>query len=256
MTNRFGWRRDSLDPRDHLLARAPAPADAPNYIDLRHQFEPPVYDQAARGSCVGNALNGNIQYVGKRQKLPWADLIPSRLMTYYGARAIEGSVASDSGCEIRDAIKFVAKNGFCFESGPDAWPYDIDKFTQKPPAKCYAMAAKHRITSYARVPQTVDGIRTSLFQGYPIVFGFTVYQALEDPEITRTGRLPMPVGDPIGGHAVVIIGCDLDNRTVLIRNSWGEKWTPNYRGHFMMPLEYVLNPELASDFWQVSAVSG
>ena len=41
------------------------------------------------------------------------------------------------GAEIRDGIKSVNKDGVCHETD---WPYDVDKFTEKPPRDCYLSA--------------------------------------------------------------------------------------------------------------------
>ena len=50
------------------------------------------------------------------------DFVPSALFIYYNERVIERTVSTDSGAQIRDADKDVAKQGVCPE--PD-WPYDI-----------------------------------------------------------------------------------------------------------------------------------
>ena len=47
-----------------------------------------------------------------------------------------------------------------------------------------------------------------LASGYPFVFGFTVYESFESPEVARTGDVPMPKPNEQsgGGHAVVAVG--------------------------------------------------
>jgi C1A family cysteine protease len=71
---------------------------------------------------------------------------------------------------------------------------------------------------------------------------------LSDPE---AGRLIMPKQNEasLGGHAVVLAGYDNPNRTFLVRNSWSAAW--GLRGFFLMPYEYVLRADLASDFWNI-----
>ena len=60
---------------------------------------------------------------------------------------MEHTVDSDSGAQIRDGIKSVAKQGDCPET---EWPYVIAKFKTKPPKACYADALKYRMVSYER----------------------------------------------------------------------------------------------------------
>ena len=129
---RYGWIPDLPDQRDHLYAAPPAfLAALPPSTDLRSGC-PAVYDQGRLGSCTANAIGGAIEFDRMKQKLP--DFVPSRLFIYYNERVIEGTVSSDSGAQIRDGIKTVASQGVCPE--PD-WPYDITKFTQKPPANAW-----------------------------------------------------------------------------------------------------------------------
>ncbi len=92
---------------------------------------PPVYNQGQLGSCTANAIAGAIQFDRMKQKLA-PDFTPSRLFIYYNERVIEHSVASDSGAQIRDGIKSVARQGDCPET---EWPYVIAKFKTKPSAE-------------------------------------------------------------------------------------------------------------------------
>lgn len=253
----LGWRRDSLDPRDFRYSAPPPILTAlPPTFDLRKTgFLPPIYDQGQIGSCTANAIAAAMQFDRAAQKIAHAELVPSRLMIYYLEREIEGSIASDAGAQIRDGIKAMAKTGACFESGPAAWPYDITKFTQRPPPACYAVAKKDEAVSYARVTQNIQQLRGAIVAGFPFVFGFLVYEEFESAQVAKTGKVPMPKSSqrPIGGHAVLAVGYDDVDRNFLVRNSWGLGW--GIHGHFLMPYDYLNNPELASDFWQISAMT-
>lgn len=45
------------------------------------------------------------------------------------------------------------------------------------------------------------------------------------------------------------VGFDDIEEVFIIRNSWSDKWGDN--GYFYMPYEYILNRNLASDFWVI-----
>jgi hypothetical protein len=51
--------------------------------------------------------------------------------------------------------------------------------------------------------QTLGQLKGCLAEGYPFVFGFTVYQSFETPQVARTGMVPLPsLGEStVGGHA-------------------------------------------------------
>src|SRR5882672_7429720 len=134
----YGWVPDLPDHRD-LVYSAPAAfiTALPTAVDLRLQC-PPVYDQGQLGSCTGNAIAGAIEFGRLKQKV--SDFVPSRLFIYYNERVVEHTVNSDSGAQIRDGMKVVAKQGAPPESD---WPYDISKFADKPPASVYADGAKN-----------------------------------------------------------------------------------------------------------------
>lgn len=246
----FGWLPDLPDQRDFLYA-APAPfqGDIPSKVDLRAQC-PEVYDQGALGSCTANAIGGAIEFDQLKQKLP--PFIPSRLFIYYNERVIEGTVSQDAGAQIRDGIKSVAKLGAPPESD---WTYDIQQFAVKPSKKAYVDAAKHLVVTYQRLVQEVNTMHGCLASGYPFVFGFTCYESLESPEVAKTGVLPMPhaTDKPIGGHAVVCVGYDDDQRVFFVRNSWSATWGQS--GYFTMPYAYLTSTRLASDLWTIRSVA-
>jgi len=247
---RYGWTRDLPDQRDHLFAAPRANLlMLPPSADLRGQC-PPVYDQGQLGSCTANAIGAAIEFDQMKQKLKTV-FPPSRLFIYYNERDMEGTVDSDSGGQIRDGVKSVAQLGDVPES---EWPYDIGKFAEKPPAKCYADARKYKVVSYQRVLQTASQMKGCLASGFPFVFGFTVYSSFEGPEVAKTGLVHMPLqGEKtLGGHAVMAVGYDDASQTFWVRNSWGPAW--GISGYFKMPYAYLLDPNLSSDFWNIQVV--
>ena len=247
---RYGWLPDLPDRRDALYAAPPDVVKTlPPSVDLTSKC-PPVYDQGQLGSCTANAIAAAVEFdlIKERKSI----FVPSRLFLYYNERVIEGTASTDSGAQIRDGIKSVVHQGDCPEL---EWPYIISKFAQAPPQKCYSDAKHYEAVQYQRLVQDPSQFKGCLASGYPFVLGFTVYQSFESPTVTKTGHasLPGPGEKVIGGHAVMAVGYDDSQHWFILRNSWGIGW--GMKGYFTLPYEYLLDGNLASDFWTIRVVT-
>ena len=125
---------------------------------------------------------------------------------------------------------------------------------RKPPTLVYKDAAQDKATHYLRLTQLANQLKGCLASGYPFVFGFTVYESFEGPDVAKTGKAPMPNPSEavLGGHAVCAVGYDDAQQRFIVRNSWGPGW--GMKGYFTMPYTYLLDPLLASDFWTIRMV--
>ncbi len=245
----FGWKPDLPDHRD-IIYQAPRALlkKLPYKIDLREQC-PAVYDQGELGSCTANAIAGAFQFELIKQRSP--SFVPSRLFIYYNERSIENHIQTDSGAQIRDGMKSIRHQGVCTEK---LWPYTVSEFAQKPHAICYQDALKHQAILFHRVIRDIDQMRACLADGYPFIFGFTVYKSFESAEVAQSGVLNMPHAheDTIGGHAVLAVGYDNATKRFIVRNSWGPEW--GMEGYFTIPYDYLLNENLSDDFWTIRLV--
>jgi C1A family cysteine protease len=259
IVRKYGWKKDLHDPRDfvfrpkltHAVTALPMFSSNPENI--------PVYNQGQVGSCTGNGWAFAYDYELQKAGLPRIN--PSRLKIYYDERVEAGEdVNEDSGAQIRDGIKVIARNGVCPES---MWPYIESQFNVKPPQACYDASLKHLGLTYARVNQDEQSVLSTLIGGNPIVFGFNVYESFEGDEIAKTGIMPLPEpGETMcGGHCVAATNYHQHfempdgNYTKMIRcrNSWGDGWGD--KGHFFMPESFFLDIAMTSDCWVLTQVS-
>lgn len=251
--NRYGWRRDLPDPRDHIisLTHEEQTTVLPDHFSLRDHM-PDLYDQGELGSCTANAIAGCVQYQQLREKEAEGSNIPSRLFIYWNERKLEGTVDYDAGAAIRDGMKVIGTLGAPPESD---WPYDISKFTETPPDSAFSDATKYT-AKYGRVIQSAHSLQASVYYKRPVVFGFTVFESFET--IGSDGIMPLPKINQeqvLGGHAVVIVGYKFINDQLYfeVRNSWGPNWGDN--GYFWMPAQYAISPDYCDDFWHVNITS-
>lgn len=239
----LGWRADLPDIRDRLYK--PTAIKAPPAVDLRPGFEQfQVFDQGRLGSCVANSVSAAIAFgemKASNQQRP--AIVPARLGIYYYARQLEGTVMSDSGAEIRDGLKVVAKRGYVDES---KWPYDIKTFTKE--VDPIPLRSTERVLTYHRVRLVASQMMLCLAAGFPFVFGISVYSSFMD---ATDGVIPLPSPSETleGGHALLCVGYDVNAKVFRFRNSWGEGWGD--RGYGTIPFVYLTDPNLCGDLWTV-----
>jgi C1A family cysteine protease len=248
ITKKYGWKKGcayTITPK-HIFDVLLNLENIQN-VDLR-QSCPDIYDQGHLGSCTANAIGFCYHYDELKQK-ELQPFTPSRLFIYYNERNLEGHVSEDSGAEIHDGIQVIHSLGVCSEID---WPYNIDKFKDKPTDNCYNVALSHKTIDYRAISQKLDQLKSALIEGFPVVFGFNVYESFESDEVAKTGIMPIPKSDEklLGGHAVALVGFDNSKKVFIVRNSWGSGWGD--KGYFYMPYEFILNPNMSSDFWTIT----
>lgn len=237
---RYGWKPDSPHNHKKYGAFHRLIENLPPSIDLR-TYCPIVYDQGELGSCTGNGVAGCVQFLEH-------SFMPSRLFIYYNERVMEGDPSEDCGAQIHDGVKVVATQGCCSEI---EWPYDIAKFSDKPSDQCYQDALKDLVKNYYSLTNIID-IKNCLHEGFPVVFGTTVFESFESPVVEKNGVIPMPKyhEEEVGGHCMVIVGYDDNKKYFIVRNSWGSAW--GVAGYCYIPYSYI--EKYASDFWTLRAI--
>lgn len=260
-TGRYGWRPDTPDPRDRVF-------NLEHVVHRAHQLPPshrltlpnPALNQQALGACVGNGTAGALMFDQHAEKQP-VDC-PSRLFIYWCARSIEGTTQTDSGAQIRDAIKVVATTGAPPET---LWPYSDENpgpFQERPPLDAFRAAGEHRAIAYHRVllGGPGDPLRSALLSR-PVVFGFMVPARFEDGtwDPARQVLAAPTQGDQwIGGHCVLAHGWDYTRTrfpvdALLVRNSWGTEW--GAAGDFWMDAAWFQPHGAVSDLWTITTIS-
>jgi C1A family cysteine protease len=234
----------------------------PISVDLR-EWCSPIEDQGSLGSCTAHAGTGVIEYYERKSFGRHIDA--SRLFLYKVTRNLM-KAKGDTGAYLRKTIGAMVLFGVPPE---DYWAYTDDekKFDQEPPAFCYAFAQNYQTIKYFRhdppgtkADEILKQVKTYLSKGHPAMFGFTVYNSIEQAESTGKIPFPSPRERIEGGHAVVAVGYDdkmkIKNKygkietigALLIRNSWGKEWGDEGCG--WLPYDYALRG-LAEDFWSV-----
>ncbi len=246
---KYGWKRSLpvFGPKFEkpaCLAAIPASADISNGM-------PGVYDQLEIGSCTANAAAALAAFLTKKDG--WKSYTPARLAIYYWARLMQGTISEDSGASLAEVAHVLASYGAPNET---LFPYDITKFTRTPTSAVIANGKGHLVINPMQVRQDLNDIRACIAAGFPIMFGFAVYESFESDLIAYTGIMSMPeAGEQVvGGHAVIAVGYNDHTKQIKVRNSWGNKW--GQAGYFQMPYDFIENRDLCDDFWTAHSITG
>lgn len=248
----LGWRPQLPDARDFPLSKRLSirhTSSLPEKFSFREKMTP-VRDQGNCNGCVGFSISAAISYL-RRVDADHYNTEHSPLFAYYQARLLEDEVnltwtKIDQGAVIRLGVKAVNKTGNPPES---SWPFRIDRVTKKPTATSYKAANRWRLGAYYSCANVTE-VMNALSEGIPVVGGFSCYSSMFTEEVDKSGNIPMPSGQILGGHAVCFCGYDKSAGHVTFKNSWSEDWGD--KGYGTLPIQYLSDPNLADDFWAIA----
>jgi len=201
-------------------------------VDLR-EWDSIVESQESLNSCASNALT-NAYELNVKLLYPEYFTHLSRLFIYYNTRFETESILEDNGMFLRDGLKSLSKFGVCSEV---LWPYDITTLNARPTEECYEDAKKRKILSYQKLI-SIYYIMQILNQNKPVVFGMQIYESFMNlNERIPTVTFPSRKERSLGGHAMCMVGYDLNRNLFLVKNSFGTNWGDN--GYCWIPFNYI-----------------
>ena len=218
----------------------PAPLPAHRVISRRAAGQSLVFDgrpwkgptknQGSLGSCTGHAGTSAVEWIYRKYLRESPVLSP--LFTYSEELLAQGSFPQDVGSDGDTLCNVLISKGACLDSlYPDASGQILEpSAAQLSDALARRMGAYHGLAN-SEVAQSVltDPVP------WPVLIGFEVFESFEG-EISATGIMSVPASSErlLGGHEVLIIGCDLGATasfrpancppSFLVQNSWGETW--------------------------------
>lgn len=175
-----------LDERDKkFLFRLVIPAEYPRVIRRKQWTPGGVLDQGQTGTCVGHG---------------WAAFLSSTPVRSAGdpfhiydlATTLDGFPDNDHNPNYGTTVRAGAK----------------------------ALETMGRLKSYVWAYSSKECANWILRQG-PVVIGIPWYSLMF--QVTQDGYV-IPGGANVGGHCVLVYGCDVPLRTLYIQNSWGTSW--------------------------------
>lgn len=258
---------DYPDSRDYMITEIVTERKPlPKIFNLINHM-PPVEYQNGKGICYSYAVSGIKEYLDTIEKYPdweWQIGADGRLMLVqqekqwvnlserfivHNTKKISG-LWNIQGDYFRNALKAITKYGAPLE---EEWKTDLsldwNTFARtEPPQSVYQEAETYKAGSYWRVPLDIEAIKQTIYQQKsPLLVGMMWNRAYY--KTAKDGKLSLPTGKNVGGHAVVIVGWENDK--IWFRNSWGEKW--GYHGYFYIP-ESEFSKHQIWDIWALTDI--
>lgn len=241
----------------------------PRRADLMNHMSR-VKDQGLRGTCVAFASVALVEGLVKAAYKHDVDF--SEQYIYWFSKAVMKSLPNNEGSEPIDMLRAIAIHGLPLElvwnyeplpwfgdaaNHPDCFQaYKINPenlpthcVTNGHPPATSDGATKLLVIQPQKIGTAPEAIVAFLSSGIPVEVGIDFYDRAwsfdnSGMRLFLSGIVRMPLSTDVksGGHAVLLVGYDLDKEIYLFKNSWGvDEWGSQnkYPGYGTIPFDYV-----------------
>lgn len=241
MKFKLGAKKDKIDNRDYKIKRIlPTAMEIPSKLDYS-SFMGKVRDQKDVGACVGFATAGVKECQENIQIKEHINFSP--IYIYW-----QRQNSPDSGMEPREALDILKTQGIIYE---ELLPYENNNVREVGNISddFKTLGLNFKIDSYLRV-ETIEEIEKTLAQFGPIVCTMAVYPYMF--YLGKNNCTLKPIRDVnrtdfIGGHAIIMVGYNSEERMFKFKNSWGQSWGQD--GYFYC--SYDNWNDYVWDMWQI-----
>lgn len=150
---------------------------------------------------------------------------------YWTSRLV-GNVTTPSGSYVSAAAKALKLYGSVFETNcktsksmyctTEWYPVRDGESTDDAKARIMLDGTAHLTEGYAQISD-FDTICEAVYTHGFVLLPINIYANYTSNG--ETGNYPDPRGEVVGSHAQIVVGYDLDSRTLEFRQSWGTNWS-------------------------------
>jgi hypothetical protein len=226
-------RRAAAPSMPPATRRAGTRTEARTVVSMTRQFPDPR-NQGDRGTCVAFASVAFLEFHlsgGEAKTKPL-----SEQFVYWACKEID-KIPKVSGTYLRVARKVLMTRGACRAAtwGYETLPVGPTQGQGPPPSGAEEEARSNRWTAARAMTRKqivdIDELRQRLDARQPIVLSVRTFRNWDFQVVQETGEIPMPLpgATPDGGHAIVLVGYELNaaapgGGAFIFRNSWGKDW--------------------------------
>ena len=204
----------NFEPVDAEPIELVAAAELPAALDWRNSngnFVTLPKNQKKCGSCWAFSMTGALEsYTLLKKNLPGLDLDLSEqvMLSCSGAGSCNGGrltagYLQKTGLPLESVYPYTGADGSCATAAP-GWQADARK-----------------IGAWGSVSKNLAAIKTALVKYGPLPIAFMVY---EDFMHYKTGIYSYTTGKRLGGHAVLLVGYNDEEKYFSVKNSWDLGW--------------------------------
>lgn len=201
----YGCLESTPDPRDYRIEIVGDTIYPKQFIVTD---DPPAYNQGKIGSCVIQALRG------APHAATGVEMGTSFAYGYWRSHKLVGLY-------VTEALAGFARDGFPPRSvdNVDLEVEEVIDYAHRNAERMLKAAEPYKGWTYAKI-NTIDEIKAVVYgsrnhRGQRCFVGLPVVDQINGWWLTTGGQ-------PIGRHAMAIVGWDDDKQAVILRNSWGE----------------------------------
>jgi hypothetical protein len=226
-------RRAAAPSMPPATRRAGTRSESTTVVSMTKQF-PASRHQGSRGTCVAFASVAFLEFhlaggVARTKPL-------SEQFVYWACKETD-KIPTVSGTYLRVARKVLMMRGACRAA---TWKYETlpvgpTEGQGPPPSGAEEEARQNRWNQARALTRAqivdIDGLRQRLDAREPVVLSVRTFLNWDFQVVEQTGEVPMPLpgATPDGGHAIVLVGYELNpmapgGGAFIFRNSWGKDW--------------------------------
>lgn len=195
----------------------------PASVDLSSKMPPPG-NQGSQNSCVGWSIAYGMKSYNEKTARNWELTSGNEIneQHVFSPAYIYNQInhGQDNGSKFTDAFNLLQTKGVASLSKD---PYDDKDYLSKPSEDANTEAKNFKIAWSKKVdPKDVEGLKSYLSKGYPIIIAISFDQSFFDkngPAVVNTMEVNATMG-----HAMLVVGFDDGKKAFKIMNSWGSDW--------------------------------